>query len=240
MHYRHRADDAAHVCQEVSSLGRRAISTQCDVTDRPAVWQMVETVSRDRGPIDLLVNNAGDAGQEEFARVIPDRWDHTIAVNLTGAFNVIWAVKGSMMARTFGRIVNVSSVAAMAVRPNLLAYSAAKVGLNSLTKSCCEPLARYGLRINGVAPGTIETDMAAGLPPAYVDQLRSATPLGRLGQAEESPGSSASCSVRMPAISLGRLSWPAADVFCCRDEQRPPPRPRVNGAPGTSRPRTHN
>ena len=106
-------------------------------------------------------------------------------MNLTGAFNVLWAVKGSMMTRTFGRIVNVSSVAAMAVRPNLLAYSAAKAGLNSLTKSCCEPLARYGIRINGVAPGIIDTDMAAGLSPAYIDQLRSATPLGRLGQAEE-------------------------------------------------------
>ena len=185
VHYRHRAEDAAHVCQEVRSCGRRAISTQCDVADRPAVSQMVETVSRDLGPIDLLVNNAGDAGEEEFARVTPDQWDHTIAVNLTGAFNVLWAVKGSMMARTFGRIVNVSSVAAMAVRPNLLAYSAAKAGLNSLTKSCCEPLARYGIRINGVAPGIIETDMAAGLSPAYIDQLRSATPLGRLGQAEE-------------------------------------------------------
>ena len=90
-----------------------------------------------------------------------------------------------MMARTFGRIVNVSSVAAMAVRPNMLAYSAAKAGLNSMTKSCCEPLARYGIRINGVAPGIIDTDMAAGLSPAYIDQLRSSTPLGRLGQAEE-------------------------------------------------------
>ena len=185
VHYRHRAEDAALVCQEVRSFGRRAISAQCDVTDRPAVQQMVATVSHDLGPIDLLVNNAGDAGEEEFARVTPDQWDHTIAVNLTGAFNVLWAVKESMMARTFGRIVNVSSVAAMAVRPNMLAYSAAKAGLNSLTKSCCEPLARYGIRINGVAPGIIDTDMAAGLSPAYIDQLRSSTPLGRLGQAEE-------------------------------------------------------
>ena len=185
VHYRRRAEDAALVCQEVRSFGRGAISTRCDVTDRPAVQQMVATVSHDLGPIELLVNNAGDAGEEEFARVTPDQWDHTIAVNLTGAFNVLWAVKGSMMTRTFGRIVNVSSVAAMAVRPNLLAYSAAKAGLNSLTKSCCEPFARYGIRINGVAPGIIDTEMAAGLSPAYIDQLRSATPLGRLGQAEE-------------------------------------------------------
>ena len=153
VHYRERADAAARVCEQVQSLGRRAVSIQCDVADRPGVSRLVESVSRELGPIDLLVNNAGEVDQNDFEHLAPEEWDRTIAINLTGAFNLIWAVKDSMMTRRFGRIVNVSSVAAFAVRPDMLAYSAAKAGLNSLTKSCCEPLARHNVRINGVAPG---------------------------------------------------------------------------------------
>ena len=185
VHYRCSADGAARVCEEVRSLGHRAIAIQGDVTDRSAVWRMIELVTRDLGPIDLLVNNAGEIGEVRFDELTPEHWDRMIAVNLTGAFNVIWAVKDSMIARTFGRIVNVSSVAALAVRPNVLPYAAAKAGLISLTKSCCEPLARHNIRINTVAPGVIATDMAAAVSPAFVAQLRSTTPLGRLGEPEE-------------------------------------------------------
>ena len=185
VHYRQHADGAAGVCQAVRDLGRRAVSIQCEVTDRAGVEHMAEEVSRTLGPIDLLVNNAGEIGERAFGELTPEEWDRTIAVNLTGAFNVIWAVKDSMIARNFGRIVNVSSVAAQAVRPHMLAYSAAKAGLNSLTKSCCEPLAQHNIRINGVAPGVIETDMTVGMAPTFIDQLQSATPLRRLGLPEE-------------------------------------------------------
>ena len=185
VHYRSSADGAARVCEEVWNLGHRAIAIQGDVANRSAVRRMVELVTRDLGSIDLLVNNAGELGEVTFDELTPEHWDRMIAVNLTGAFNVIWAVKDSMIARTFGRIVNVSSVAALAVRPDVLPYAAAKAGLISLTKSCCEPLARHNIRINTVAPGVIATDMAAGGSPAFVEQLRSTTPLGRLGEPEE-------------------------------------------------------
>jgi 3-oxoacyl-[acyl-carrier protein] reductase len=98
---------------------------------------------------------------------------------------MIWAVKDSMMSRDFGRIVNVSSIAAQAVRPNVLGYAAAKAGLNSLTKSCCQPLARRNVRINGIAPGVIETDLTQDLPSEFVDRLREETPLNRLGTPDE-------------------------------------------------------
>ena len=185
VHYRSDAGAAARVCDEVRRLGPRTMSVQADVADRPAVRRMVDAVVRELGPIDLLVNNAGEIGEVTFHELTPEHWDRMIAVNLTGAFNVIWAVKDGMASRKFGRIVNVSSIAALAVRPNLLPYAAAKAGLISLTKSCCEPFARYNIRINAVAPGLIATDMAAELPPAFLEQLRSTTPLGRLGEPEE-------------------------------------------------------
>ena len=185
VHYRESSEAAASVCDDVRRLGRRTARVRCDVTDRAGVERLVTTVSDGLGPIDLLVNNAGEVDQAPFDSLTPADWDRTIAVNLTGAFNVIWAVKDSMIARRFGRIVNVSSIAAQAVRPNMLAYAAAKAGLNSLTKSCCEPFARYGIRIDGVAPGVIETDLVKNLAPAFVGRLQEETPLGRLGQPDE-------------------------------------------------------
>ena len=185
IHYRQSADAAADVCREVIGLGRRAVIAQCDVTERPGVAQLVETVVRELGPVDLLVNNVGEVDPVGFSDLSPEQWDRTIAVNLTSAFNMIWAVKDSMMSRDFGRIVNVSSIAAQAVRPNVLGYAAAKAGLNSLTKSCCQPLARRNVRINGIAPGVIETDLTQDLPSEFVDRLREETPLNRLGTPDE-------------------------------------------------------
>ena len=80
------------------------------------------------GPIELLVNNAGDVGNMDFDQLTPEHWDRIIAINLTGPFNVIWAVKGGMVEQKFGRIVNVSSIAALAPRPSQFAYATAKAG----------------------------------------------------------------------------------------------------------------
>ena len=120
-----------------------------------------------------------------FDELTPEHWDRIIAINLTGPFNVLWAVKSGMIAQKFGRIVNVSSIAALAVRPDQLPYAAAKAGVISLTKSCCGPLAQHNIRINSVAPGAIATDMLSEVSEEMVEQLRSTTPLGRLGEPYE-------------------------------------------------------
>lgn len=185
VHYNQSADLADAVCQQIRSLGQSAVPVQADITDRAAVARMGEQVTSELGPIELLVNNAGESSGVEFNALSGDHWDRIIAINLTGAFNVIWAVKDAMMQQKFGRIVNVSSIAALAVRPYYVPYAAAKAGLISLTKSCCEPLAPYNIRINAVAPGAIETDMLHDAPDAMIADLRAATPLGRLGEPDE-------------------------------------------------------
>ena len=185
VHYVNSADRAEDVYQQVCALGRQAMVVQADIADREAVNRMVRTITENLGAIDLLVNNAGAVVDSNFDELTPEQWDRTVAINLTGPFNVIWAVKAGMFAQKFGRIVNVSSIAALAVRPNQLAYSAAKAGVIALTKSCCEPFARHNIRINSVAPGLIATDMVSEVSPEMIEHLCSSTPLGRMGEPEE-------------------------------------------------------
>lgn len=186
VHYSQSADKAEDVCAEINDEYKQiSLPFQADISDREAVNRMVAEVTKELGPIALLVNNAGDVGDVNFDEVTPEHWDRIISINLTGPFNVLWAVKDSMIKQKFGRIVNVSSIAALAVRPDQLPYAAAKAGIISLTKSCCGPLAKHNIRINSVAPGAIDTDMLSEVSPEMVEQLRSTTPLGRLGEPYE-------------------------------------------------------
>ena len=185
VHYSRSGAKAEAVCDQINTLGQKALPFQADISDREAVHRMVAAVTKELGTIELLVNNAGDVGDMSFDELTPEHWDRIVAINLTGPFNVLWAVKPGMIEQQFGRIVNVSSIAALAVRPNQLPYAAAKAGIISLTKSCCGPLAQHNIRINSVAPGAIATDMLSEVSPEMVEQLRSTTPLGRLGEPEE-------------------------------------------------------
>ena len=185
VHYSQSAAKAKVVCNQIQALGQKAIPVQADISDREAVNRMVAEVTKELGTIELLVNNAGDVGDMVFDELTSEHWDKIVAINLTGPFNVLWAVKPGMIKQQFGRIVNVSSIAALAVRPNQLPYAAAKAGVISLTKSCCGPLAQHNIRINSVAPGAIATDMLSEVSEEMVERLRSTTPLGRLGEPEE-------------------------------------------------------
>ena len=185
VHYAVAADQAEDVYRQIRALGRNAMVVQADISDRESVNKMVRKITRDAGAIDLLVNNAGAVVDSNFDELSPEQWDRTIAINLTGPFNVIWAVKAGMIERKFGRIVNVSSIAALAVRPNQLAYAAAKAGVIALTKSCCEPFAKHNIRINSVAPGLIATDMVSEVSPDMIEDLCAGTPMGRMGEPDE-------------------------------------------------------
>ncbi len=185
VHYVTAADQAEDVYRQIRAMGREAMVVQADISDRESVNKMARKIAGNLGAIDLLVNNAGAVVDSNFDELTPEQWDRTIAINLTGTFNVIWAVKAAMIERNFGRIVNVSSIAALAVRPNQLAYAASKAGVIALTKSCCEPLAQHNIRINSVAPGLIATDMVNEVSPAMIENLCAATPMGRMGEPEE-------------------------------------------------------
>jgi 3-oxoacyl-[acyl-carrier protein] reductase len=136
--------------------------------------------------VDVLVNSAGVIGPNKpFNEVSDEEWAATFAVNVTGVFRMCRAFVPGMVARGWGRVVNVASIAGKEGNPNLSAYSASKAAVIGLTKSLGKELATSGVLVNAVAPAVIETPMNAATAPAVLDRLVSLIPMRRMGSARE-------------------------------------------------------
>jgi 3-oxoacyl-[acyl-carrier protein] reductase len=169
----------------VENAGGTAFTVRADVSSAEEVARMVAEITTHLGPVDLLINNAGVFDYVPHSETTPAIWRRTLEVNLTGAYNVTWAVKDSMIARRFGRIVNMSSISALDPRPMSIAYAASKAGLVGFTKSVAAALAPHNIRVNAVAPGLIETEILDGVEQATLDRLIDVTPLKRIGTPED-------------------------------------------------------
>ena len=169
----------------VKEAGGHALSVRADVSSSDDVDRMIAQVTAGLGPVDLLVNNAGVFDYVPHHETTQAIWRRTLDVNLTGAFLVTWAVKDGMIARRYGRIVNMSSISALDPRPMSIAYAASKAGLAGLTKSTAAALAAHNIRVNAVAPGLIETEILDGVEPATLERIIEATPMKRIGTPEE-------------------------------------------------------
>lgn len=156
----HRSRQRAEELADALDAGTpgRARAFRCDVRDKTACHRMVEEVTEELGPIEVLVNNAGVARPRQIADLDPDIWDEVIRTNLTGAFQVAQTVSEEMREAGGGSIVNVSSIAAQMGTVDC-AYAASKAGLLGLTRAMARELGPYGIRVNAVAPGPVETDM---------------------------------------------------------------------------------
>jgi 3-oxoacyl-[acyl-carrier protein] reductase len=179
--YRASDQEAAEVVQAIEAMGRRAVAIRAEVTNPESVEEMVATVRRALGPVDVLVNNAGIARPMSLTELHLATFDATIAVNLRGAFITTSAVVPGMRARRWGRLVYVSSTAAKVggvVGPH---YAASKAGVEGLMHSYASILAAEGITANAVAPALIETEMLAGNPRVRPDRI----PVGRFGTTEE-------------------------------------------------------
>jgi 2-hydroxycyclohexanecarboxyl-CoA dehydrogenase len=162
-----------------------------DVTDAAGVRQMTSDVATTLGPIDVLVNNAGGGQLALFLDTDEDDWDCIVALNLRSTMSCTKAVLRSMYERRRGAVVNVASESGNIGAPGGAAYSAAKAGVLGFTKAIARESARFGVRVNAVAPGPIETPLLNGptfgtpLGTKVKDQLIAATVLGRAGAPEE-------------------------------------------------------
>ncbi|MGF6882525.1 3-oxoacyl-[acyl-carrier protein] reductase [Nocardia sp. GAS34] len=182
VNYRSRKDEAEVVVAEIERAGGRGKVVGADVSVAAEVDAMVERVRAEFGEIDILVNNAGTGVFRTVEQLTEHEFDRTLAVNLKSAFLCTQAVLPGMRARGWGRIVNVSSVAARTGGAVGVHYNASKAGLEGLTRGYAAAVGREGVTVNAVAPGPIDTEMAAPLKAAGIgDQL----PVGRMGEPAE-------------------------------------------------------
>ena len=185
VNYYERRDKADELVSQLTQEGCRALAVQADVSKRGEVDAMVKTVEDAFGPISVLINNAGVAGQALFQDVTDELWDRYFAVNLNGARNTIQAVLPQMLHEKSGVIVNISSIWGQHGASCEVTYSCTKHALIGLTRSLALELAPSGIRVNCVAPGVIDTDMARELGGEVLDDLVEQTPLGRLGTPQD-------------------------------------------------------
>ena len=182
VHANRSLDKAAAVVDAIRAAGGSAEAVAFDVTDRAATAAALDTLLED-GTIQILVNNAGIHDDAVFPGMSGEQWDRVIDVSLNGFFNVTQPLTLPMIRTRWGRIVNVSSVAAIAGNRGQVNYSAAKGALHAASKSLALELASRGISVNVVAPGVIETGMSEGAFDA--DAIRKLVPMQRAGQPEE-------------------------------------------------------
>ena len=196
-------DQAEAAAAEARSMGRRALAVACDVTDSQKVESMVASSIRDLGHIDILVNNAGGAAYCPALKYSDKRWEGVVRLNLAAAFICTRAVAGHMMERRTGSIINISSGNSQLPAPGMVAYAAAKAGVNSMTRTLAWELGPH-VRVNCILPGAIETEGSMPALAPVIDKLVAGTPRRRLGRPRD---------IAMAAVYLAS---PAADFITGR------------------------
>lgn len=184
VNYVSREADASATAEAIRSLGRRAVAVQGDVTRSADIGRMLTTVESGMGPIDVLVNNAGRLRIETLEQMSEASWDEMIRVNLSSVFLMTQAVLPGMRSRKWGRIINLTSVAAQMGSTMGVHYAAAKAGVIAATKSYARLLAAEGITVNAIAPALIATEMVVANPNVKPDMI----PVRRFGEVDECAG----------------------------------------------------
>ena len=156
-----------------------------DVGDYDAVQTACQQVEEEHGPIDIVVNNAGITRDGTLLKMSYDDWDAVMRTNLGGCFNMAKAAFPGMKERGWGRIVNIGSINGQAGQYGQVNYAAAKSGIHGFTKALAQEGARFGITVNAIAPGYIDTDMVAAVPEPVLEKIVAKIPVGRLGKASE-------------------------------------------------------
>ncbi len=169
----------------VAEIGNGALALKCDVSKPTEIEAAVEKAAQALGGLDILVNNAGVTRDNLLLRIKEEDWDLVLDTNLKGPFLFIKAAGRFLMRSKAGRVINISSVAGVLGNAGQANYSASKGGLISLTKTAARELGSRGVCVNAVAPGFINTDMAAKVDPKVIEGVVASLPLRRMGEAKE-------------------------------------------------------
>jgi len=179
------AQKAEELKAEVENCGVKCLASQIDVRDLAAVKTWIDGVKGELGGLDILINNAGIIRDKALMMMTAEDWQEVIDTNLTGMFNVSRSCIVTFLKQKSGRIINISSVSGLIGLPRQVNYSAAKGGMNSFTKALAKETAAYGVLVNAVAPGFIETDILSDLSEEQRAEINQTVPLGRIGDVED-------------------------------------------------------
>jgi len=185
VHYFHNQSRAEGVAGEIIKAGGEAAICQADLTDSGQTEAMIKNILKEEGFIDVLVNNSGKTKDNLFVFMQEADWDEILTANLKPAFLCTKLIIRKMMRKKTGGIINISSVSGVAGSPGQCNYSAAKAGLIGMTKALARELGPFGIRVNAIAPGLIQSAMADALPEKAGENIIKMTALGRLGTPEE-------------------------------------------------------
>ena len=169
----------------IKEASTNSLQCRCDASVPKQVAHFIETAVDHFGPIDVLVNNAGINQDKSFPLMSSESWDEVIRTNLYGTFHLCRAATSGLIKNQAGVILNVSSVAGVTGNRGQANYSAAKGGISALTLTLAKELGPFGIRVNAVAPGFIETDMTSDLPPKAKQLVRRSVPLRRFGSVSD-------------------------------------------------------
>jgi acetoacetyl-CoA reductase len=175
--------------KEMKAQGHDFAAYACDVSDFDSCQAMVGKVTKDLGPIDILINNAGITRDMTFKKMTKVDWDAVMKTNLDSVFNVTKPVVDGMVERGWGRVINVSSVNGQKGAFGQTNYSAAKAGMHGFSKALALEVARKGVTVNTISPGYIGTKMVLAIPKEVLDsKIIPQIPMGRLGKPDEVAG----------------------------------------------------
>jgi 3-oxoacyl-[acyl-carrier protein] reductase len=179
------SDASRQTEEDIRNLGVPCYFAPCDVSSSAAVEEFIAAAEARLGSIDLLVNNAGITRDQPLVLSTDEDWDAVLATNLTGTRNLCRAMVFRLMKNRSGAVVNMSSVAGVYGNASQTAYAASKAGIIGFSKSLAKEVAKFGVRVNVVAPGFIETDMTEALGEKLREQALTQIPVRRFGRAED-------------------------------------------------------
>ena len=185
VNYRRHDDEAKAVVAEIEGMGRKGVAVKADVSSYADAEAMVERVQEAFSRYDILVCNAGITWDGVIWKMTEEQWDSVINVNLKGYFNYNKTAALHFKDQKYGKIVNISSINGMRGKFAQANYAAAKGGEIAMTKSLAKELGRASINVNCVAPGMVETEMAANIPEEFLQKARDETVLGRIAKPEE-------------------------------------------------------
>lgn len=179
-------DEAAEdTLAELKKIKVRSKAYKHDISDSTEAEKMVQEIMDEFGGVDILVNNAAINRDRSFLKMTKQMWDEVLGVNLNGPFNVTHGLLPTMVAKGWGRIINIASMNGQTGNFGQANYTTTKGGLIAFTFTLAREFARKGITVNSVSPGYTETDMTKGMPEPAVEQLRNMIPVGRMGKPEE-------------------------------------------------------